>query len=517
MLKTDNPDRLFAVVLVSTVVIKLIAAQLLPLTGDEAYFIVWGKHLDYGYYDHTPMVGWVLAALLAVGDAVVWLRLPSILISTFIGWSIWRLLRDSNREIAAFAAALYLLAPVNLLGVIITTDTPLILFGFLSGLCFFRAQDGDRPLWYALSGLFLGLAFFSKFFAGLLGIAYVLYVVLFVRRGPKPYLGLALVVLGTLPFIGLNLIWNYNNCWNNYLFNLLNRTQGAALSLKTPGKYAFWLLYLATPPLLYYLLREWRRFVPAMRLGGTGVFLALFLIPIALFALLSGWKSIGLHWLFSFYPFLFIGAAALLDAPRLRRTLKFMVWFSLVHGVVFVSLAIVVEYSPQLLRALPDPFKVAESPYKDVIYATRNEEILAALDKYRDDFKLATDSYRESADLYYTSREHVMVFGGGSYHARQDDLLTDFRELDGGNILILAYFPGIERFGEYFDSAELKTLEMEGVQFYYVLGRGFRYEKYQRDVLDGIIRNYYSIPDFLPVSTCYMHERYGVPAQRDGR
>jgi hypothetical protein len=254
-----------------------------------------------------------------------------------------------------------------------------------------------------------------------------------------------------------------------------------------------------------------------MRAGGSGVFLALFAIPIALFALLSGWKSIGLHWLFSFYPFLFIGAAVLLDAPRLRSTLKFMVWFSAVHGVVFVGLAIIVEHSPQLLRALPDPFKVAESPYKDVIYATRNAEILAALDDYRDDFRLATDSYRESADLYYTSREHVMVFGGGSYHARQDDLLTDFRELDGANILILAYYEGIGRYAEYFESAELKTLEMEGVQFYYLLGRGLRYDKYRRDVLDGIIGRYYAIPDFLPISTCYMYERYGDPAQESAR
>ena len=42
--------------------IKLIMAHVLPITGDEAYFILWGKHPDYGFYDHPPMVGWWLTA-----------------------------------------------------------------------------------------------------------------------------------------------------------------------------------------------------------------------------------------------------------------------------------------------------------------------------------------------------------------------------------------------------------------------------------------------------------------------
>ena len=43
--------------LLITLAVRLIFAQLVPMTGDEVYFIEWGRHLDYGYYDHTPMVG----------------------------------------------------------------------------------------------------------------------------------------------------------------------------------------------------------------------------------------------------------------------------------------------------------------------------------------------------------------------------------------------------------------------------------------------------------------------------
>jgi len=31
-----------------------------PFTGDEAYFTYWGVYADLGYYDHPPMIGWLL-------------------------------------------------------------------------------------------------------------------------------------------------------------------------------------------------------------------------------------------------------------------------------------------------------------------------------------------------------------------------------------------------------------------------------------------------------------------------
>ena len=87
MLKTDT--RLLWV-LGLTFLVKLAVAWYLPLIGDEAYFIIWGKHPDFGFYDHTPMVGWFLTAMLSVSDAAIWLRLPQILITSFIGWFVVR-------------------------------------------------------------------------------------------------------------------------------------------------------------------------------------------------------------------------------------------------------------------------------------------------------------------------------------------------------------------------------------------------------------------------------------------
>ena len=56
-----------ALVLLVTLAIKFYLAWLIPLSGDEAYFVVWAHHPDFGYYDHPPMAGWFLQLMLFLG------------------------------------------------------------------------------------------------------------------------------------------------------------------------------------------------------------------------------------------------------------------------------------------------------------------------------------------------------------------------------------------------------------------------------------------------------------------
>src|SRR5207247_1576374 len=108
-----------------------------------------------------------------------------------------------------------------------------------------RLLAGDRPALSRLvraCGVFLGLAFLSKYFAVLLGFAYVVHVALS-PRGQRDWRALALVVLSSLPFAAVNLWWNYEHCWANLMFNLYNRHDTAGWSWKTPLVYAVSVLY----------------------------------------------------------------------------------------------------------------------------------------------------------------------------------------------------------------------------------------------------------------------------------
>ena len=44
------------------ILINLIQSFLMPLINDEAYYWVWSRQMDWGYFDHPPMVAlWIKA------------------------------------------------------------------------------------------------------------------------------------------------------------------------------------------------------------------------------------------------------------------------------------------------------------------------------------------------------------------------------------------------------------------------------------------------------------------------
>jgi len=107
-------------------------AAVLPVTGDEAYFVIWGRNPALGYYDHPPMIGWWLAALLPWGDHPLWIRMPTLLVSLVPGLLLYLLFRREDPERARLLGLLGLFLPLFTIGPISSTDTPLILFSLLS-------------------------------------------------------------------------------------------------------------------------------------------------------------------------------------------------------------------------------------------------------------------------------------------------------------------------------------------------------------------------------------------------
>ena len=141
----------------ATLAFRFWLAAALPITADEAYFVLWGRHPALGYYDHPPMVGWLLAPLAALSEASWWIRLPSVLLPAALALLVRRALAGAfgrDADTADLAALAVLLVPVNVWNVLITTDTPLIFFSVLSMLAFARQR-------FFLAGLLLGLAFLS--------------------------------------------------------------------------------------------------------------------------------------------------------------------------------------------------------------------------------------------------------------------------------------------------------------------------------------------------------------------
>src|SRR3990172_3495602 len=82
---------------------KLWLAAVFPFTGDEAYFTLWGAEPDLGFYDHPPMIGWLLALLLRLSWSEWVLRLPVVLLPLAVGAGIYAALARQHPDKALLA------------------------------------------------------------------------------------------------------------------------------------------------------------------------------------------------------------------------------------------------------------------------------------------------------------------------------------------------------------------------------------------------------------------------------
>ncbi len=487
----------FHLTLVLTLAFKFWLAAVLPMTGDEAYFIYWGVHPAFGFYDHPPMVGWILALLLQFSRAEWVLRLPAIVLPALVAYAMLRYLLPADEDKAYLAALAFLLLPENVWNVLITTDTPLVLFSFLSALCFAAALRRESHSLFAAAGAFLGLAFLSKYFAVLLGLAYLGYVWA-QPADRRAWRGLALVVAGVLPFAALNAWWNYNHCWVNLLFNLYNRNDDAGWLPQNPLLFVLSVLYMLSPVALFQMWRGRAALGPRLAGPHACLFMFAWTVPLALFALLSLEKQIGLHWLLSFVPMFMTAAALLLSAAQLRKSVIYLAAFSAIHALAVIATSL-----------LPMELWKSTRLYDGIVFHVKTAELLQRLQPYAGKYEFSADGFSPAVTASYASGRYFFVFGTASSHGRQDDILTDFRTLVGKNILVLRKNPPDPAdYTPYFAKVEFRQFELHGARFYLVLGQAFDYQAYRERVLRPLRDRYYRIPSYLPLGHCYFCERY---------
>jgi hypothetical protein len=189
----------------------------------------------------------------------------------------------------------------------------------------------------------------------------------------------------------------------------------------------------------------------------------------------------------------------LLDRTELTKMLKFMAWFSALHLAAIIVVA-----------SMPMETWKQNRLYSGIVFMFEPDKIIEQIRPYeQQNFLLATDGYSPSATISYHYSKEFFVFGEGGLHARQDDMLTDFREFKGRNILILTKSaPNMQEYTPYFARVESKSFKVRDSTFYLVLGYNFNYETYKEGVLRQIKNKYYKIPAYLPHAPCYFCNKY---------
>ena len=192
------------IALVATLV-RALATVGLELYADEAYYWLWSLRPAPGYFDHPPMVAWLIALSSAVLPGELGVRLPFLLcggLAILFAALTARELSDHPRA-PVYAALLAAASPLlHVTGTLALPDAPLEA-AYAAAVWLLARARGRRWAW---AGLAVGLALLSKYSAALLAPA-LLGLVAWdpelrrALRTPWPWIGAAVAVLVFSPTI----------------------------------------------------------------------------------------------------------------------------------------------------------------------------------------------------------------------------------------------------------------------------------------------------------------------------
>lgn len=220
--------KIFFISLLGAAILRGLFNVTVPLTGEEAYYWMWSRYPDLCYFDHPPLIAWMIRITTGIfGHSVFAVRISALLSNSLtaviIFFGTWRITGD--RVVAAWAGGFFLVAVFfAAMATLAIPDTYLFfLWSLTLWLTMEATREGRSFLWVAV-GAAMGLCMLAKFHAVLLVLSILSYLLLSGRqrkqfRSGWLYLGASIAALFTLPI----LIWNIREGWPTFTFQLSSR------------------------------------------------------------------------------------------------------------------------------------------------------------------------------------------------------------------------------------------------------------------------------------------------------
>jgi hypothetical protein len=237
------------------VVINLIQSAVVGLDPDEAYYWIYAHQLDWGYFDHPPVIALLiwLGGKIAGGALGVRLLMPLLSAATFL--ILWDLAgRPRQKDQIVFLALLYAAMPLlQIYAFVATPDVPLLFFAalFFWSYQYFRQQPG---LWRSLLwGTVMAALMYSKYHGAVL-----ILLTVFSNRSlwlqPWFYLAGIFALLLFFP----HLYWQYTHDYPSFRYHLSGRDD--PYELKHTLNYLLNQLLIFSPLLFPFIIRTlWKR------------------------------------------------------------------------------------------------------------------------------------------------------------------------------------------------------------------------------------------------------------------
>ncbi|MFY0253289.1 ArnT family glycosyltransferase [Chitinophaga sp. 30R24] len=238
--KKDRYKNLF---LFTWLVLGLIQAGFSELWDDEAYYWVYSRHLDWGYFDHPPMIALLIKTGYGIFHNELGVRLLIVIINTLTLWITARLIASKDNKL--FYLIIGAMGAMQIGGILAVPDVPLIFFAavyFWVYRNFLQEQNWKNTL---LLGVAMALMFYSKYH-GVLLVFFTLLSNINLLKVFKFYIACIITTLLFFPHI----YWQYTHGFPSLQYHLIERNASAY-------QISFSLDYLAGQLLLFGPLLGW--------------------------------------------------------------------------------------------------------------------------------------------------------------------------------------------------------------------------------------------------------------------
>lgn len=316
----NNGWKLFGLILI----INIAQSLFTPLVNDEAYYWLYSRYLSWGYFDHPPMVAFLIRMGSTLLPTEIGVRLFGAIIGSLTFWLVYKLIEGETDKPVNFKLAGLLLFSslfLNMYSFLAIPDTPMLFFATLFLYTYRRYINNDNLLNTILLGLVTALLLYSKYHGILLvGFTVLSNIRLLLRRSFYIVFVVALVLF--IPHIN----WQVANDYPTIRFQFFERTN--PFNLQHVFSYLGEQAAVTGPVMLLLfsiLYRPENQFQKTLKYNVIGVFL---------FFLFSSFKEmVNVHWTAIAWPAML--CLAYLFISQLKTKVK------LVTGILVVNLVMV--------------------------------------------------------------------------------------------------------------------------------------------------------------------------------
>lgn len=221
---TQKFPRLFLILLAVLFILNLVQGYFTELIYDEAYYWYYAQNLDWGYFDHPPMVAFLIKLSSFLFDGELGVRFMSCVLSVGTYLILWELIDNPKKKdfVIHFFLLLFSMTLMNAYGFLTLPDTPLLFFTALFLLLYKRFLN-NPTIWISIfMGVVMAALMYSKYHAVLV-ILFVFLSNLKLIKDKKAWLAVAIALVCYTP----HFLWLYQNDFVSIKYHLYERPNQA--------------------------------------------------------------------------------------------------------------------------------------------------------------------------------------------------------------------------------------------------------------------------------------------------